>query len=101
MNEKRWIFFAVPGLGDIACWVNPEEISIGNSVEVENATKIMVRADGQVGFMKVSEKILLNMGLVAFWFEVQPDMKLNLSKAWDQSVIIPAKRSDLRILPHD
>lgn len=84
MDEKAWVIFVMPGLGETAVWVDKSEFEAMTGVlNVENVTQIILDGSGRLAMRKVTTKAVVTSGNIPAWYSPQPEMVQMLSNLWD------------------
>ena len=87
MSEKRWIMAVLPGVGELAFWIESDFLEVKYTSEesetikrpVENLTKIMPGPEGRIGFQRLNESAWIDMRQASVLMPVPKEMVPGLS----------------------
>ena len=98
-EDKAWVLFVFPGVGDIAAWVDPELINDDATfLEADHLTKMIPHPSGNsVGLAKMMDKATINIRQAMVITRPPAEIVSELSRAWDTpgKILLSHKRFTL------
>lgn len=96
MSEKCWMMLKTPGVGDVVVWADEDELMERGIVMAENVTRLAPQPNGKLVFVKMADKLPMNMMAVPMWMPCPPEFIADIAQLWNRIVV-----AEKRILPHD